>query len=54
MKNFKILNNQKLRDKKRFLREQSHLTHPPRLEGTIKEARTQPIRKNKQHKMNDF
>ena len=34
-------------DKKRVLRQTDHLTRPPRLEGKIKEAMMQPMRKSK-------
>ena len=33
------------RDKKRRLREADWLTRPPRLEGAVKNARTNPVRK---------
>ncbi len=39
--------NERIVDKKRLLREQDHLTRPPRLEGGVKEAMMQPIRKKK-------
>lgn len=32
-------------DRKKLLREQDHLTRPPRLEGVVKEAKMQPIKK---------
>lgn len=34
-------------DKKKFLREQDHLTRPPRLEGKVKNAMMNPVRKPK-------
>lgn len=34
-------------DKKKFLREQDHLTRPPRLEGKVKNTMMNPIRKLK-------
>jgi len=34
-------------DKKKRLREQGHLTRPPRLEGKVKNAMMNPIRKKK-------
>jgi len=34
-------------DKKKLLREQDHLTVPPRLEGVVKNAKMNPIRKKK-------
>jgi len=34
-------------DKKRLLREHDHLTRPPRLEGKVKEAMMQPVKKPK-------
>lgn len=37
-----------LLDRKRLLREQNHLTRPPRLEGKIKNAMMNPVRKKKQ------
>lgn len=37
----------KIFDKKRLLRENNHLTRPPRLEGAVKEAMMQPIKKKK-------
>jgi len=37
-------------DKKKLLREQDHLTRPPRLEGVVKEAMMQPIRKKRKNK----
>ena len=43
----KKLESQNTIDKKRLLREQDHLTRPPRLEGTVKEAMMQPVRKKK-------
>jgi hypothetical protein len=39
--------NEHIIDKKRLLREQDHLTRPPRLEGAVKEAMMQPVRKKK-------
>lgn len=37
-------------DKKKLLREQDHLTRPPRLEGAVKEKMMQPMRKKKKIK----
>jgi hypothetical protein len=37
-------------DKKRLLREQDHLTRSPRLEGAVKEAMMQTVRKKKKIK----
>jgi hypothetical protein len=34
-------------DKKKVLREQDHLTRPPRLEGKAKNAAMNPVRKKK-------
>jgi len=34
-----------LKDKKKDLREKTHLTRPPRMEGKIKNAKMNPIRK---------
>ena len=34
-------------DKKKQLREMDHLTRPPRLEGAVKNAMMNPIRKKK-------
>lgn len=34
-------------DKKKLLRQEDHLTRPPRLEGVVKEAMMQPVRKQK-------
>lgn len=34
-------------DKKKLLREQDHLTRPPRLEGKVKNAMMNPVRKPK-------
>jgi hypothetical protein len=36
-------------DKKRLLQKEDHITRPPRLEGVVKEAMMQPIRKKKRH-----
>ena len=47
MKKSKILSNKRLPDKKKLLREQDHLTRPPRLEGVVKEKMMQPVKKNK-------
>jgi len=38
-------------DKKRLLREQDRLTRPPRLEGVVKEAMMQPVRKKKKSRV---
>lgn len=40
-------------DRKRLLREQDHLTRPPRLEGKIKNAMMNPIRKKKKSSADD-
>ncbi|MEK7150769.1 MAG: hypothetical protein AAB783_01055 [Patescibacteria group bacterium] len=40
-------------DKKRLLREQGHVTRPPRLEGVVKENMMQPVRKKKKVKSKD-
>ncbi|MDD5050721.1 MAG: hypothetical protein PHV93_03190 [Candidatus Pacebacteria bacterium] len=37
-------------DKKRLLREGWHLTRPPRLEGKVKNAMMNPVRKQKKPK----
>lgn len=42
-----IRNTNNTLDKKKLLREQDHLTRPPRLEGAVKEKMMQPIRKKK-------
>lgn len=34
-------------DKKRLLREETHLTRPPRLEGVVKNAKMNPKKKPK-------
>ncbi len=34
-------------DKKRLLRQSDHFTMPPRLEGKVKNAMMQPVRKKK-------
>ena len=39
------------RGKKRFLRQLDHLTRPPRMEGVVKEAMMQPVRKKKRDKI---
>ncbi|MCK9352188.1 MAG: hypothetical protein WCT49_03110 [Candidatus Paceibacterota bacterium] len=36
-------------DKKRLLRESDHLTRPPRLEGKVKNAMMNPVKKKKKH-----
>jgi len=38
-------------DKKKLLRQENHLTRPPRLEGVVKEAMMQPLRKKKRTKL---
>jgi hypothetical protein len=38
-------------DKKKLIREQDHLTRPPRLEGKVKEAMMQPVRKPKKKRI---
>ncbi len=43
-------NNLQIQDKKRHLRSTNHLTRPPRLEGKVKNARMNPVRKLKQNK----
>ncbi len=40
----------RITDKKRILRQQTHLTRPPRMEGVVKEAMMQPVRKKKADK----
>lgn len=40
-------NNENLLDKKKMLRQADHFTRPPRLEGAVKEAMMQPIRKKR-------
>ena len=40
-------------DKKKLLRAQDHLTRPPRLEGAVKEAMMQPVRKKKKIKSSE-
>ena len=40
-------------DKKKLLREQDHLTRPPRLEGAVKEEMMQPVRKKKKIKSSE-
>jgi len=37
-------------DKKKALREATHLTKPPRLEGVVKNAKMNPVRKKKRNK----
>lgn len=37
-------------DRKRLLREQGHLTRPPRMEGKVKEAMMQPTKKKRRNK----
>lgn len=41
------MKNSKQTDKKRLLRKLDHLTLPPRLEGTVKNAMMNPVRKKK-------
>ncbi|MDD5721123.1 MAG: hypothetical protein PHT16_01595 [Candidatus Pacebacteria bacterium] len=41
----------KLIDKKKFLRESNHLTRPPRLEGVVKNAKMNPIKKLNKYKI---
>ncbi|MEK7148162.1 MAG: hypothetical protein AAB758_02590 [Patescibacteria group bacterium] len=41
------MKNNNKRDKKKFLRQMDHLTVPPRLEGVVKNAKMNPIRKKK-------
>jgi hypothetical protein len=36
---------QKLIDKKKILRQKGHLTRPPRLEGKVKNAKMNPVKK---------
>ncbi len=43
-------NKKNILDKKKLLREQDHLTRPPRLEGAVKEKMMQPVRKKKKSK----
>jgi hypothetical protein len=42
--------NQKAFDHEKRIREQTHSTRPPRLEGVVKEGMMQPVRKEKQMK----
>jgi hypothetical protein len=49
-----IQNHKNPADKKKLLREQDHLTRPPRLEGAVKEAMMQPVRKKRKNKTKDF
>lgn len=37
-------------NKKKLLREQNHLTRPPRLEGVVTEKMMQPVRKKEKAK----
>lgn len=37
----------KVEDKKKLLREEDHMTRPPRLEGVVKNTKTNPVRKPK-------
>ena len=37
-------------DKKRLLRQEDHLTLPPRLEGVVKNAKMNPVKKEKKAK----
>lgn len=41
-------------DKKKLLREQDHLTRPPRLEGAVKEHMMQPVKKKKHSKLSKY
>lgn len=41
------MKNHNLTDKKKRLRETNHLTRPPRLEGVVKNAKMNPIKKIK-------
>ncbi len=41
---------QKLVDKKQTLRQQSHMTRPPRLEGVVKEVMMRSEKKEKKRK----
>ena len=41
----------KLRDKKRLLRKENHLTRPPRLEGVAKNKMMNPTEKKKKSKI---
>lgn len=41
------INNQTMLDKKKILREQGHLTRPPRLEGVVKNKNMNPVKKKK-------
>ena len=41
------MKNLKQMDKKKFMRETTHLTRPPRMEGVVKEGMMQPARKRK-------
>lgn len=40
-------NKERIIDKEKLAHEQGHLVRPPRLEGVVKEAMMQPIRKKK-------
>ena len=42
-------NNKYILDKKKLLREMDHLTRPPRMEGKVKNARMNSVRKNKKN-----
>lgn len=44
------LSKRNISDKKKLLREQDHLTRPPRLEGVVKEKMMQPVRRKKRLK----
>ena len=41
------MKNQNITDRKTTLREKGHLTRPPRLEGRVKNAKMNPVRKIK-------
>jgi len=41
------MGNNNKRDKKKFLRQMDRLTVPPRLEGVVKNAKMNPVRKKK-------
>lgn len=43
-------NKERIIDKEKLAHEQGHLVRPPRLEGVVKEAMMQPIRKKKRAK----
>lgn len=44
---YAYMNKRMLTDKKKLLRQEDHLTRPPRLEGKAKNAGLEPVRKKK-------